>query len=220
MRIEEFNYTQDMDITPAILWQYENAPNLMKLIQNKQTWLDINHSAFWLDFQQNIFDLTTATPTIFGLSVWSIILNLPLYVQINPDDTDKPTWGFNEASPTPPPDFINSYKNFGDTIALNPGSGNFSTQGSYFTLTIFEQQFLLRLRYFQLSNLGDIIDINQFLNYLCTDNRIQYSGTIYVVDNLDMTISYVFTANDFPPDLLNVINDLDLLPRPAGVAIV
>lgn len=219
MRIEEFNYTQDMDIMPAVLWQYENAPNLMTLIRNKQAWLDTYHSAFWLDFQKNIFDLTTENPTLFGLAVWSIILNLPLFVAIRPDDPSKPTWGFNAFDPTFP-DLLNSYKNFGDTIVLNPGSGNFSNRGSYFTLTIFEQQFLLRLRYFQLSNLGDIIDINQFLNYLCTNNRIQYTGTIYVIDNLDMTISYVFTTNDFPPDLLNVINDLDLLPRPVGVAIV
>lgn len=219
MQIEQFDYAEDMDIAPAVLWQYENAPNLMKLIQNKQTWLDINHSAFWINFQNNIFDLTTDTPNIFGLSVWSIILNLPLFVAINPDDNTKPIWGFNAFDPTFP-DLLNTYKNFGDTIILNPGSGNFSTQGSYFTLTVFEQQFLLRLRYFQLSNLGDIIDINQFLNYLCTDNKIQYSGTIYVIDNLDMTISYVFTGNNFPPDLLSVINDLDLLPRPAGVAIV
>jgi len=218
MRIEEFNYSEDMDVLPCILWQYEGATNLIGLVQAKQDWLDSNHASFWIGFHNDIFNLATNSPTLFGVSVWSIILNTTMYVPLTPESEDKPIWGFNAFDPTYP-DLENDYKNFGTTIDDNPGSGNFSTRGQIFELTIPQQQFLLRLRYFQLCNLGDIYDINLFLNYLCTSNIIGYTGTIYVIDNLNMTITYVFTAADFPANLLAVINELGVLPRPAGVAI-
>lgn len=211
MRIQEFDYAQTMDVLPSILWQYENATNLVGLIRAKQAWLDLNHTAFWVTFQNDIFDLTTDNPTLFSVSLWSIILNIPLYVPLNPESPDKPIWGFNQFDPTPP-DLLNTYLNF--------EHGNFSTKGTFFILTVQEQQFLLRLRYFQLCNLGDIFDINEFLNYLCETSDIGYTGTIYVIDNLDMTIEYVFTASDFPPNLMSVLTDLDILPRPAGVSII
>ena len=76
------------------------------------------------------------------------------------------------------------------------------------------------MRYFQLTNLGDVNDINQFFNVLCTNNDIGFTGTIYAVDNFDMTMNYVFTTDDFPGSLFAVLIDLDVLPRPAGVAII
>lgn len=216
MQIEEFNYAEEMNVLPSILWQYEQAANLKGLVLAKQTWLDANFTGFWLNYQNNIFDLSTANPTLFQMSIWCIILNVPLLVNIK-DPSGKPIWGFNEYTASPPAT-INSYKNFGDTLVANPGSGNFSIQNGHI-LTIQEQQFLLRLRYFDLCNLGDINDINSFLNYICTNNAIGYTGTIYVIDNLNMTITYTFTTTDFPVSLLAVLKSLDLLPRPAGVAI-
>lgn len=218
MQIEEFNYAEEMNVLPSILWQYEQAANLKGLVLAKQTWLDANFTGFWLNYQNNIFDLATANPTLFQMSVWCIILNVPLLVNIK-DEAGKPIWGFNHiVSGTPPTAVLeNSYKNFGDTLSANPGSGNFSIQNGY-VLTLQEQQFLLRLRYFDLCNLGDINDINSFLNYICTNNTIGYTGTIYVVDNLDMTITYTFTTTDFPVSLLAVLKSLDLLPRPVGVS--
>lgn len=208
MNIQEFDYTAP--VTEAILWQYNNATNITTLIQNKSTWLQNYNAQFWIDWYNNVFNLTTSTPTLFGITVWSIILNVPIYMQkgIEPDDT--PIFGFNDFDPSYP-DYVNSYLNF--------GNGNFSTYRQYFILTVQEQQFLLRLKYFTLTNLGDIDDINKFLNHLCTNNSIAYSGTIFVIDHLTMFIDYVFTTGDFPPDLLGVIKDLDLLPRPAGVGI-
>lgn len=215
MQIEEFDYAQEMDITPAVLWQYQNANNLLGLIAAKQNWLTTNFTEFWLNYQNNIFDLSTATPTLFQMELWCIILNVPLYVQ-SVDPAGKPIWGFNAYTSIPTTE--NSYKNFGDTLTANPGSGNFSVQG-YYVLSIYEQQFLLRLAYFNLCNLGDINDINSFLNYLCTNNSIGFTGTMYITDNLNMTISYTFTTSDFPANLLAVLQDLNLLPRPVAVAI-
>lgn len=217
MRIQQFTY--EADISPAVLWQYSNTQNLLTLITNKQDWLTVNQTEFWENWYNTVFNLSTTTPTLFGVSVWAIILNIPLFVPLNPESPSKPNFGFNAYDPTFPT-LENSYLNFGVTITANPGSGNFSTRHSFYELTVQEQQFLLRVRYFQLCNLGDINDINRFFNHLCMNNTIAYTGTIYVLDNLDMTISYVFTTDDFPPDLFSVLTDLDIFPRPAGTLIV
>ncbi len=64
---------------------------------------------------------------------------------------------------------------------------------------------MLRLRYFQITNLGDIVDINIFLNYLCEkmNSFINYTGNIYILDNYSMSITYNFTTPDFPQDLFS-----------------
>ena len=216
MRIQDFERFA-IDVEQVVLWQYQNSKNIRTLIDNKQNWLFNNHQAFWLLWHDTVFNLCTDIPIVFGMVVWSIILNIPVYIPIGGEAPAKPIWGFNEFDPTYP-DLINDYKNFGTTIIANPGSGNFSTKSQFYALTVKEQQFLLRLRYFQLCNLSDVNDINLFLNHLCTNNTIGYTGTIYVEDNLDMTLTYVFTTNDFPGALFSVITNLDVLPRPAGVA--
>lgn len=216
MRIQDFEFFA-IDVEQAVLWQYQNSKNIRTLIGDKQNWLFANHQVFWLSWRLTVFNLCTPEPTIFGMAVWSIILNVPVYIPIGDEPPAKPIWGFNAFDPSYP-DLENDYKNFGTTIIANPGSGNFSTKSQFFALTVQQQQFLLRLRYFQLCNLGDVNDINEFLNHLCTDNTIGYTGTIYIEDNLDMTITYTFTEADFPPALFSVMNNLDIFPRPAGVA--
>jgi len=208
MNIQEFDFT--IPVEEALLWQYNNATNINTLIINKSTWLQNYYTQFWIDWYNNIFNLTTSTPTEFGMAVWSIILDVPSFLQKPPDPENKPIFGFNAYAPSFP-DLENSYLNFGNS--------NFSTYQQIYSLTVQEQQFLLRLKYFNLTNRGDIDDINTFFNHICTNNTIGYSGTIYVLDQLTMSIVYVFTEGDFSPSLLAVIEELDLLPRPAGVGI-
>jgi len=209
MRIQEFNY--NVNLLQAILWQYDEATNLLSLINQKQTWYDTYQSEFWSDWYTNVFNILTANQ--FGLSVWSYILNLPLYLDAPVEDPSKPNWGFNDNSAYPV--LLNTYFNF--------NNGNFSTIGTIINLTLEEQRFLLRLRYFQLVSNGVVsnedtgLGINEFLDYLCRTSDINYSGTIYALDGLDMTITYVFTKPDFSQQLLDAIMILDLLPRPTGV---
>lgn len=207
MRIQQFDYS--VDLLQAILWQYSSSTNLLSLINQKQDWYTENQTQFWSDWYNNIFNLKTANS--FGLSVWSYILNLPLYLINNPESSDKPLWGFNRLISTSPNVLENTYLNFGNS--------NFSTRGIEIILTPEEQRFLLRLKYFQLCTRGDITDINSFLNYLITTSNIGYTGTVYALDGLNMTMTYVFTNINFPPNLLQLIVDLDVLPRPAGVGI-
>lgn len=205
MRIQEFNY--NVNLLQTILWQYDESTNLLSLINKKQDWYNIYQSEFWSDWYTNVFNILTANQ--FGLSVWSYILNVPLYLDNEPEDPLKPIWGFNDNSAYPV--LLNTYLNF--------GNGNFSTKGQIIDLTLEEQRFLLRLRYFQLSDNGVVTNINEFLDYLCSTSDIGFSGTIYALDGLNMTMNYVITTTDFSDNLLNAIQILDLFPRPTGVGI-
>src|SRR6185437_5055288 len=109
------------------------------------------------------------TANEFGLAVWSIILNLPLFIGPPPDPPGKPVWGFGD-----------NYENF--------DNGNFSNaSGGITSLTIDEKRLILRLRYFQLISRGAIPEINAFLNYF-----FKAYGQVYVLDGLDMSMVVVF----------------------------
>ena len=209
MNIETFDFSLPIPLLDSVLWQYGQATNLLSLLNSKQSWYDVNQTDFWFNWYQGVFDLGNADN--FGVCVWSIILDVPLFVLNSPEPMNAPTFGFNEYVPSYP-DVINSYTNY--------SFGNFDGNDTFIYLTLEQQRFLLLLKYFQLSNLGDINDINKFLNYLCFISNIDYPGTIYVEDNLDMTITYYFTTDGFPTALYVLIQygKLDLLPRPAGVS--
>jgi Protein of unknown function (DUF2612) len=206
MKIQEFDYS--VDLLQTILWQYDQATSFVSLIKSKQNWYNVNFTQFWADWYNNVFNLLTANK--FGLTVWSIILNVPPYLIASPEDPDKPIWGFNAYDPTFP-DLENTYLNF--------QNGNFSLYGTVISLTVEEQRFLLRLRYFQLSTRADVTDINQFLAYLLASSNIGYTGVLYMLDNLDMTITYCFNTS-FPTSLYTVLTTLGVLPRPAGVRVI
>jgi len=189
--IQAFDFS--VNLLQAILWQYNDAENLQSLISQKQDWYDENQTAFWDDWVADVFNLETANE--FGLSVWSIILNLPLFVNTTPDNLlTKPTIGFNASF----------FKNF--------NRGNFSSNtGQTNDLPLESKRLALRLRAFQLSCSGTVPETNRFLAYIFADY-----GPCFVVDNHDMTQTYVFT---FPIDanLNYILTNFDLLPRPAGV---
>ena len=204
--IQEFNY--DVNLLRAILWQYNESTNLLSLVTQKQEWYNVNQTEFWTDWYNNVFNLQTAN--FFGLAVWSIILNISMYVPYEPEPDDKPIWGFNNNASYPT--LENTYVNF--------GMGNFSTRNDVIVLTEEEQRFLLRLRYYQLTTRGEVWDINKFLNYLVSTSNIGFTGTMYALDDLNMTMRYAITnASTFPLNLLDVLVKEDILPRPAGVGI-
>lgn len=184
---QQFNYVQDL--FQALLWQYDDATNLKAIIQYMQDVFNTNQTQFWSDWYDNVFNLLTANE--FGCAVWAIILGIPLNI-IQAPSTAIP-WGFGVFN-----------KNF--------GNGNFATTGGEIVgLTLEEQRLILRLRYFQLTCNGTVLEINAFLKLLFED-----FGQVYVLDGLDMTCIYVFKFNP-STGLLLALQDLDLLPRPAGV---
>lgn len=199
MMIQQFN--NSIDVTQSLLWQYNNATNIIQLINNKQNFITNNYENFWNDWYTDVFNLTTANS--FGLCVWSQILGLPFLVGIAPENSN--IWGFNqlEGGTIPP----NSNKNF--------GWGSFSALNDAIVINIEQQRSLLLLRYFQLQSRGSIVEINQYLNYLTTNFTFP---ACTVTDGLNMTMTYTFSAALTPP-FYQAISTLNVLPKPAGVSL-
>jgi hypothetical protein len=187
--IQFFDYA--VDLLQAILWQYNNAANIQGLLELKSDWYFANQSQFWNYWFNNVFNLATAND--FGLAVWSIILNQPTYINNGPPQSGYPAWGFGQYR-----------KNF--------TNGNFQdTNGSTYQLPTEWARLLLQLRYFQLTSAGTVPEVNRELAYLFAD-----FGPAYLQDRLDMTQCYVFDF-DMPAALILILQNFDVLPRPAGV---
>lgn len=179
-----------LNLLEAILWQYNDAEKLQALLQSKQDWYEKNQTKFWQDFVTNIFDMRTADD--FGLSVWSQILELPLYKNITPSST-KVAFGFGV-----------HHKNF--------ERGNFGTNtGTTINLPTDIKRIALQLRYFQLVTCGAVPEINRFMAYV-----FKNYGRVYLLDGEDMTQVYVFTFN-IDQFMRFMLDNLDVMPRPAGV---
>jgi hypothetical protein len=189
MRIQAIDYS--VNLLQALLWQYNEALRLQSLLEQKQEWYNTEYSEFWENWYRDVFDLRTAND--FGLSVWAIILNIPLTITTNltPSST---IWGFGSFR-----------KNF--------NRGNFAPSTSGIKLTLAQKRLVLQLRYFQLVTRGAIPEINRFLNYVFADY-----GKVYAQDGLDMTMNYVFTFQP-PAQLRFVLESFDVLPRPAAVMV-
>lgn len=180
-----------VNVLRALLWQYNNAPNIQALLNDKQAWLDINQTGFWEDWITDIFDLRTAND--FGLQVWAIILNQSLYTNFSPTPSGEEKWGFG-------------------TLRFNFNNGNFGAPlGGNRIYSTEVARMLLRIRYFQLTSAGTVPEINRMLKYLFTDY-----GEAYLVDNLDMTQTYTF-GFILTSEMRYMLNNTDVLPRPAGV---
>jgi hypothetical protein len=186
MRIQEFNF--NIDLLQALLWQYDQASNIQKLFSFKQDWVNENQRDFWQSWYANVFNLITADD--FGLTVWSIILNLPLTV--GPGPSTKKSFGFGSFR-----------KNF--------NNGNFTRADSTIFLTQEERRLVLRLRYYQLVSAGVTTEDNIFLAEV-----FKNFGTVYLLDGMDMTQVCVFKYRPSPQVML-IIKKYDLIPRPSGV---
>lgn len=190
MKIQAFDFS--LNLLRAMLWQYNDAPRLESLIAQKEAWFTTENQGFWDDWMRDVFDLRTANN--FGLSVWTIILDMPLSPVPTPDPSEvRVIWGFA-------------------TDDENYTNGNFEGI-SGFPLDTEQVRLILRLRYFQLVTRGTVPEVNTFLNDLFLD-----LGPVYVVDGLGMNARYVF-GFELSPDLQAVFTAFDLLPRPAGVQV-
>lgn len=73
-----FNKDFFIDLKKCILWQYDKAKNLSKLITEKENWYKENVSDVIVKFWQNVCNIETADD--FGLSIWGYILNFSRYI--------------------------------------------------------------------------------------------------------------------------------------------
>lgn len=189
MKIQEFDFS--VDVLRALLWQYNDALSLQSLLEQKQAWYNENQEQFWSDWYRDVFNLQTANA--FGLSVWAIILDIPIIVTVTPPEPGTVPWGFGE--------YNENYEN-----------GNFyGAAGSSISLSVEQSRTVLRMRYFQITSRGTVPEINQFIDILFGEE-----GGGYVIDNLNMTATVVFNF-PIPAKLKFIFENYDILPRPAGV---
>ena len=189
MNIKEFDC--NVNILNSILWQDENNDQLKKIIEMKQEWYNANACEFWDDWVKDVFNLNTANE--FGLSVWSVILNMRLFATNDASDENYNAFGFDSDN------------------AYNFGFGNFATDANQsFLLSVEQKRLILKMRFFQLVTRCTIPEINKFMA------SIFGVGVVYALDGNDMTMTYVNTQR-IEPELLRAIKELDLFPRPNSV---
>lgn len=186
-------YNCEINLLTALDWQRSAADVAQKFIRNEQDWLEKNHCKFWEDWQKNVFTLDTAND--FGLSVWSIILDEPIYGESKKSPDDYPDWGFS-------------------TTAENFFDGSFAVDSDYsYEFTTEENRIMLKLKAFKVLAMGGPVrQTNTAMKNIFGEN------VIVAFDKLDM--SYIYQLND--KTIINFIREIqkrDLLPRPIGIEI-
>lgn len=63
------------DLTQALKWLENNAPQITELVTGYQTWRVTNNDTFWTNWRSAVFNLDTANS--FGLMIWCQILGVP-----------------------------------------------------------------------------------------------------------------------------------------------
>lgn len=188
--IQQFD--QSINLSQALLWQYNEAARLQSLLLQKQVWYEENQAQFWDDWFRDVFDLRTAN--LFGLSVWAIILGQPIVFN-NVGNPAQIPWGFNS-----------------HVFHTNFNRGNFtSTSGYTLVLNAEDARVILQLRYFQLTSSGTVPETNRMLKYVFGNQ-----GLAYLKDLGNMTQEYIFNFA-LTSDLEFLFNHYDILPRPSGV---
>lgn len=186
-----------ISLLSVIDWQRSNADGLIRLIEGEQAWYEANHCDWWNNWLSDVFCLQTAND--FGLGVWAIILNEPVYGVTQASPEDYPAWGFGE-------------------FRQNFNNGNFgSNDDSGYNFTAEQRRILLLMKAFILHMSGSVhgdsvVGINEGLE------RIFGVGEIYCIDNRDMTFTYII-YDEAVTGIIYELSNRDLLPRPVGIEI-
>lgn len=177
----------------VLLWQHNEAFNLQALIAAKQAFFDSNYTQFFTDWQRDVFNLNTANE--FGCAVWAIILDLPLGTNV----VGRPAANY-----------------FGFGGGRSNFTANFSAtdkqMGALAPLTIQQRRLLLKLRYLQLTTRCDVLGVNAALKWI-------FNGQARVGQSTAMGASTYYLSSEFPKNVLAIIEDFDLFPRPAGTGL-
>lgn len=183
------------DLHQPIKWEYNKAPNLLRMIDQKASWYDRNQTQFWEQWQENVFNIDTANA--FGLIVWCIILGVPsgLFGFFNQEHnwaygskrqnyvyqgSDK----YNEYMVVNTLDPMNIAGLLGDDVPIvtdpNLIGGNFVGGGQTKGIPIREVRFLLKLRYMTLTSDCRLNEINRMLRWIFNGgDQWDYAAKVY-----------------------------------------
>jgi len=186
--IRTFDFS--INLKQAILWQYEEASSLIALVQNKQNFVDENHTQFWNDWYNDV--LVVDTCNFFGASVWAIILDVPLLINAPFITEGGVGFGFGE-------------------FRQNFEYSNFQPigQGAQL-LTLQQRRISLKMRYQRLTTGASIPEINKIL-------FDAFGAGVYARKTANMAIEYVFPFI-IPSWIIYIFSSLDVFPTPATVS--
>lgn len=174
------------DVNLTVLSQYANSPVMLKMIGYFSNWLDLGNR--FRDFYSLIWNIDTAVG--HGLDVWGRILGVSRVLQVPSGEY----LGFEQQAEAQTFDHGIWFRG----ISLTDSAS--LTDDAYRVLLMAKAAL----------NITDAAapSINRILLALFGDG--------YVRDNLDMTMTYVFTAPLNPVQTAIVLNS-GVLPRPCGV---
>jgi hypothetical protein len=180
------------DVWSTILSQYANSPTLSSLCSNMAQYLD--QTTNFDDFFDFIWNVDTAVGR--GLDIWGRIVGVQRVLHV---PTGTRYFGFEEAGGLTVDPFNQSPFYSGATL-----TDNFYLSDDAFRILIFAKA---------LANISDgsIKAINQLLI-----NLFPNRGNAYVIDNLDMTMTYRFSFHLTPVEAA-IMEQTGVLPTPTGV---
>lgn len=182
-----------MTAMPTVLSQYANSPILMGLIDYFNQWID--PAADIDNFYNTVWNVATAVG--FGLDIWGRIVGVPRKINIVP----LPNYfGFNEALPGSFP--FNQQPFFNGVVS----NGTFELSDDSYRVLIMTKA---------LANISSFTapSVNALLSTL-----FKGRGSCYVQEIGPMAIEYVFNFA-LQTWEASVIQQSDLMPRPAGVSL-
>ncbi len=188
----------------TVISQYTNSTSLLALLESIDEWIspDANFEAFY----NLIWNVDTAVG--YGLDVWGRIVGIVRTVTI----TNNYYFGFAQAND---PTLVGTWGEAGSTpsghapfYSGEPVTKNFVLADDAFRKLIFAKAAA------NITN-GSIQSINAILMNILFPGR----GNAYVVDGLNMTMTYAF---DFPlqPFEVSIVVASGVLPRSTGVHVL
>lgn len=240
MQNETFEF--DQSLLSVNMWEYDQADPFLKLISAKNDWYINNFGLFWSNWFYSVFQLqidydpnnvTHVTSNLFGCIVWAIILDFPITPLVVPRTGQKQPWAFENIGASTPAavarqNFANYASGGTDPYAPNHPGGNFTPANNALALSMLEKVQLLKLAYYRnigncsipfLNNmLADVFTITGQIHQNSSGQPAPVTQTPYVVDNLNMTITYTFPYT-LSSQMQTALLQWDALPHPSGVSI-
>lgn len=183
-----------LDFTKTVIAQYANSPVLLSVLGSYDA--AFRACSFFDDFYNNVWNLDTALG--FGLDIWGQIVGINRTIKI----FNGFFWGYNEETlllARPYNDITGMFRDFQEL------SGEITFSDEVY------RKLILAKAYYNLSD-QSITSINTLLMTLFGHDGHE----VYVKDNFDMTISFVFNWLPDTTEAAIMIN-AGLLSRPAGV---
>lgn len=185
--IQSFNLSTNL--LEAILWQYNEAEHLIKIVENDNNWYKDNITDFFNNWYRDVFNVDTATD--FGLSVWAKILDIN-FATPPQEVRDNNVFGFDPY-----------YNNFFDS--------NFSPmQNDTYQLSVEQKRLIVKLTFQKYHIFPSVPEINKVIRALISPDG-------YIVDGFDMTTNIIVFTEQLDAGTKYILDTFDLLPIPAGV---